>query len=145
MDPSREDAVGERWQIGDVLRGKTAGTALAVATLLGVVCLASPASVSAGRTFPANVREARAYAERKIGHAQFQCLDQIAERESHWNPTAGHAGGPWGIPQAFPGSKMGVGWRDDPMVQVRWMIRYVSERYGSACKAWEFWQRTGYY
>ncbi len=40
----------------------------------------------------------------------------------------------YGIPQALPGSKMaseGADWATNPVTQIRWMQKYVMERYGS--------------
>ena len=129
------------------MRGKTIGTTLVVAALLGVGSLVAPTSVMAGHAYPADVQAARDYALKALGSTQFQCLHNIGEYESHWNPRAEnkrtHA---YGIPQSLPGSKMGKGWRTDPMVQVRWMIQYVSGgRYGSACNAWDHIRQTGWY
>ena len=86
------------------------------------------------------VADAKAYALKRIGRTQFRCLDAIVSRESSWNPHAGSVGGYYGIFQTHPGSRMGPGWRDDPMVQTRWGIGYISDRYGSACDAWSFWK-----
>jgi hypothetical protein len=98
--------------------------------------------------FP-SVAEARAYARAKLGSTQFACLDQIGEHESGWRTHAlNKSSGAYGIPQALPGSKMAViadDWRDNPVTQVKWMIRYVNGRYGSACQAWSFWQGHSWY
>ena len=61
---------------------------------------------------------------------------------------AGNPNGSYGIPQAYPGSKMaaaGADWRTNPMTQVRWGLRYVNGRYGSPCGAWAVWQKQGWY
>jgi len=144
---TRESEVAE-WLVERTYVGIRNLPALAAVLTLGVVCLASPASVSAGRTFPANVREARAYAESKIGHTQFKCLDALFERESHWSPTAGHVDGAYGIPQSLPGRKMakfGADWKTNPTTQVKWGLSYISGRYGSACSALSHARTTGWY
>ena len=102
------------------------------------------------RTFyRATVGDAQAYALAQLGATQFACLDEIAIRESHWNPyDLNHSSGAYGIPQAVPGSKMataGADWRTNPVTQVKWMIHYVDGRYGSACGAWAFWQGHDWY
>jgi len=51
------------------------------------------------------------------------CIDYVWTRESKWNPRAGVPSGAYGIPQAFPGSKMarfGSNWRTSPLTQVKW-------------------------
>ena len=110
----------------------------AVAALLLIQPVTADASVP-------TVAEAKAYAKRVLGSRQYACLNNIVMRESHWNPLAHNRwSGAHGIPQAVPGSKMGPGWQNDPMVQTRWMLRYVN-KYGGACGAWTFWQRHGWY
>ena len=60
-------------------------------------------------------------------------------RESGCNPHAKNpSSGAYGIPQSLPASKLasaGAGWRDDPVVQIKWMKNYVQSRYGSWAKA----------
>jgi hypothetical protein len=113
---------------------------------LSAAFLFTASPVSAERRFSHSVQAARAYALHAIGAAQFRCLDALFERESHWNPKAhNRQSGAHGIPQAVPGSKMGKGWESDPMVQVRWGLRYVKVRYHGACNALDHAYRTGWY
>jgi hypothetical protein len=84
-----------------------------------------------------------------LSTAQFSCVDNIWEHESHWNV---HADNPhssaYGIPQALPGSKMssaGPDWQNNAETQIRWGLNYIKERYGSACAAWSFKQSHGWY
>lgn len=54
--------------------------------------------------------------------------------------------GAYGIPQALPGSKMaskGADWETNPVTQIRWMIGYVTERYGGWQQAMTYWQCIG--
>lgn len=60
------------------------------------------------------------------------------------DPTLDFGGGhgnvyeAYGIPQANPGYKMashGPDWRTNPETQLRWMIDYCRNRYGSVCGA----------
>ena len=54
--------------------------------------------------------------------------------------------GAYGIPQALPGSKMaeaGSDWETNPVTQIRWMIGYVTKRYGGWSQALAFWWCTG--
>lgn len=97
---------------------------------------------------PDTVANARAYIKATIGVRQYNCIDNIFIRESNWNPLAGNPTGAYGIPQAFPGTKMasmGANWRTSPLTQVKWGIWYVNQRYGSACDAWAFWQDHAWY
>jgi uncharacterized protein YabE (DUF348 family) len=80
---------------------------------------------------------------------QMDCLIQMWDRESGWNPHAANSGsGAYGIPQALPGSKMasaGSDWADNPVTQITWGLGYIKERYGTPCGAWAFWQQGDYY
>lgn len=79
------------------------------------------------------------------GH-QFHCIYEIFQRESKWNHLArNRSSGAYGIPQALPGSKMGPGWESDPAVQIRWGINYMAQRYGSPCRAYDFWLVNRWY
>ncbi|WP_198679386.1 aggregation-promoting factor C-terminal-like domain-containing protein [Thermomonospora amylolytica] len=80
---------------------------------------------------------------------QFRCLDRLWTRESGWNHlTSNPHSGAYGIPQALPGSKMaGVGddWETSPRTQIRWGLRYIAQRYGTPCRAWEHFRDKGWY
>jgi len=83
------------------------------------------------------------------GDHQFECLDSLWTRESHWNYKAhNYRSGAHGIPQALPAVKMEVvssDWRTNPVTQVRWGLRYIDIRYISPCKAWSKFKRSNYY
>ena len=56
--------------------------------------------------------------------------------------------GAYGIPQALPGSKMasmGSDWETNPITQIKWMAKYVRERYGGWAQALEWWYNHGWY
>jgi hypothetical protein len=79
---------------------------------------------------------------------QFSCLDSLWSRESGWNVTASNPDGAYGIPQAYPGSKMasaGPNWQTDAATQIRWGLGYIKGLYGSPCGAWAHSQATGWY
>lgn len=84
-----------------------------------------------------------------LSDADWQALDRLAEHESSWDPHAVNpTSGAYGIPQALPPEKMataGEDWRDNATTQVKWMISYCKERYGSTSQAWAFWQANGWY
>ena len=83
------------------------------------------------------------------GKRQFNCLDNVWNRESHWNPRAHNASsGAHGIPQAMPGRKMasaGSDWYVNPRTQIRWGLKYIKHRYYTPCGAWHAQQRRGWY
>jgi Transglycosylase SLT domain len=94
------------------------------------------------------VTNAKAYVKARLGQTGYNCYNAIIMRESKWNPLAGRTTGPYGIPQANPGSKMatfGSNWRTSPLTQVKWGLWYLANRYASACAAWDFWQNWGWY
>ncbi len=56
--------------------------------------------------------------------------------------------GAYGIPQALPGTKMatfGDDWQTNPVTQIRWMINYVTTRYGGWQQAMDFWWQHHWY
>lgn len=101
------------------------------------------------RTFNSSVSDARAYAKSSVGTSQFSCLDILWDRESGWRTAAeNRSSGAYGIPQALPGSKMasaGDDWRTNPVTQVKWGLRYIEGRYGSACNALQHFYNVGWY
>ena len=80
---------------------------------------------------------------------QYQCLNTLWTKESHWNYKARNkTSGAHGIPQALPASKMSVvstDWRTNPVTQIRWGLRYISIRYETPCKALAKHKRSNYY
>jgi hypothetical protein len=79
---------------------------------------------------------------------QYSCLVSLWNRESGWRWNAENPDGAYGIPQAFPGSKMasaGADWQTDPGTQIRWGLGYISQRYGTPCKAWAHEEADGSY
>jgi len=111
-----------------------------------VVKITKPKSVRTKASANSNPKQ---YALSKVGQSQFNCLEPLWNKESHWNYKAyNRSSGAYGIPQAVPGSKMssaGADWRTNPITQVKWGIRYVNGRYGSACGAWNFWRAHHWY
>ena len=87
--------------------------------------------------------------EKSYSEGDFECLDYVIMRESAWRNIPNAAGGrAYGIPQALPGSKMashGSDWKTNPATQIRWMLDYVEDRYGTPCKAKSFKQAKGWY
>ncbi|MDX1765727.1 MAG: G5 domain-containing protein [Candidatus Saccharimonadales bacterium] len=81
--------------------------------------------------------------------AEWGCLYQLWDHESHWNHLAANpSSGAYGIPQALPGSKMGsVGsdWATNPATQIQWGLDYIAGRYGTPCGAYNFFQANNWY
>ena len=68
---------------------------------------------------------------------QMSCLGKLYGKESAWNPKA-RSGSHYGIPQGRSiYLKTAL-----PEQQIMWGLRYIDNRYGSPCKAWEFFQRN---
>lgn len=78
-----------------------------------------------------------------FGSNQFGCLVNMWNKESGWRTTAANPSGAYGIPQAYPGSKMasaGSDWRTNARTQIKWGLGYIKGRYGTPCGAWGYWQ-----
>jgi hypothetical protein len=71
---------------------------------------------------------------------QMKCLGLLYGKESAWNPDAVN-GSHYGIPQGRSEYL-----RDAlPEQQIMWGLKYIDNRYGSPCKAWEFFQKNNYH
>jgi len=66
---------------------------------------------------------------------QYKCLRALWARESGWRIHAGSPSAAYGIPQAYPGRKMGDGWRHSAKTQITWGLKYIKGRYGTPCAA----------
>ncbi len=83
-----------------------------------------------------------AAAQRGWTGSQFDDLVKLWNKESRWLWNAENPSGAYGIPQAYPGSKMatyGPNWRDDAAVQIDWGLDYISKSYGDPSTAWRLW------
>jgi hypothetical protein len=84
-----------------------------------------------------------------FGLDQMGCLDTLWTHESNWRESAHNSSsGAHGIPQALPAEKMAVYGADyltNPVPQIRWGLDYITNRYGSPCGAWSFWQANNWY
>ena len=80
--------------------------------------------------------------------AQFDCLDQLWEAESNWNPTAQNpTSTAYGIAQFLNATwaTTGIAKTSDPYLQIDAGLIYIDERYDTACTAWEFHQANNWY
>ena len=109
------------------------GVALA---LVGSLCLAQPTSQA--QTMQQELTPFR-YASFLTSQVEASCLFKIALKESNVRYNAinrlSGASGAWQF--------MNVKVRElSPLEQVEWAIRYAETRYGSPCKAWDFWKEN---
>jgi len=72
--------------------------------------------------------------------SQMICLSKLYGKESAWNPDAVN-GSHYGIPQGRSEYLKDA----SPEQQIQWGLKYIDNRYGSPCKAWEFFQRYNYH
>lgn len=71
---------------------------------------------------------------------QMSCLGKLYGKESAWNPDAVN-GSHYGIPQ---GRSIYLK-TATPEQQIMWGLKYIHNRYGNACAAWDFFQRNNYH
>ena len=77
---------------------------------------------------------------RIINYEQFQCFHRIINKESRWSYLARN-GSHFGL-----GQMRSTWYRDlDPYRQIDATLKYITNRYGSNCKAWAFHQERNYY
>lgn len=79
---------------------------------------------------------------------QWPPLHNLWMKESGWRHLVGNSSGAYGIPQAYPGSKMasaGKDWKTNPATQIKWGLNYIRGRYGSPAAAWAHFQNNGWY
>lgn len=90
---------------------------------------------------------AQAYASSRLaafgwGQDQMGCLIKLWNHESGWRADAYNtSSGAYGIPQAWPASKLssaGADWMTNQNTQVNWGLDYINRAYGSPCAAWNF-------
>jgi uncharacterized protein YabE (DUF348 family) len=77
-----------------------------------------------------------------IDPGDYTYVDYIVSHESGWRPDAGSYSGPYGLCQAYPGTKMasaGSDWATNPVTQLRWCSGYAHSRYGSWAAAYNHW------
>ena len=71
---------------------------------------------------------------------QMSCLSKLYGKESAWQSDAVN-GSHYGIPQGRSEYLKTA----TPEEQIQWGLKYIDNRYGSPCKAWEFFQRYNYH
>ncbi|GAA4382182.1 hypothetical protein [Agromyces bauzanensis] len=124
---------------------KARAEAAAAAAAAAAAELAAANTPDGARAFAADL----AASQYGWGADQFQCLNNLWQRESGWSYTAYNASsGATGIPQALPGSKMataGADWATNARTQITWGLGYVRAAYGTPCSAWSHSQAVNWY
>ena len=94
------------------------------------------------------IEDSKAYAKDRLyawQAKQFKCLELLWHKESNWRPNAyndikvmGKNAG--GIPQI-----LGMSPSTPPTEQIERGLEYITYRYTTPCKAWQFHKRNGWY
>ncbi len=71
---------------------------------------------------------------------QMSCLSRLYGKESAWNPDAVN-GSHYGIPQGRSEYLRNA----LPEQQIKWGLKYIHNRYGNPCAAWDFFQKNNYH
>ena len=80
------------------------------------------------------------YAYNQMSWKEFQCFNWLIHYESRWNPKARN-GSHYGL-----GQMRSTWYRDlSPQGQIRASIKYISHRYGDACKALHHFEIKGWH
>lgn len=102
----------------------------------------------ASRTLSTRARIVR-FAYTEYDRRNATAFVEIIWRESRFNPYARNEdSGAYGLGQANPPSKMDVvaeDWKHNVFTQLRWVAKYIEERYGSPVEALRFHDREGWY
>lgn len=79
----------------------------------------------------------------RFGTGQFAAFNAIVTHESGWNLQATNpSSGAYGLGQALPATKI----KDrSPLGQIKWVIDYIAQRYGTPAHAWAIWQIQHWY
>ncbi len=148
----RSIPIDEVVDLTEVTRAEAEKTAAAAAEYDRTQAEAAAAAAIAAANTPEGARAtARDLAASQYGwgESQFQCLDQLWQKESGWSYAAYNASsGATGIPQALPGSKMataGADWESNATTQVTWGLGYIAAAYGTPCSAWSHSQSVDWY
>ena len=76
---------------------------------------------------------------------QFTCLQNLWGKESGWNPKAKNLVKSQGLNAGGIPQLLGMSPLTPPTKQIVRGLRYITYRYTTPCKAWEHWQRNGWY
>ena len=109
--------------------------------LLLITSLVAPIGASPAHSAAYSVDQLKLYSHsRLLKYDQFICFNKIITKESRWSYTARN-GSHFGL-----GQMRSTWYRDlDPYRQIDATIKYITKRYKTSCKAWEFHQDRGYF
>jgi hypothetical protein len=85
---------------------------------------------------------ARDYIEERSAKREWRCFTRLIGKESAWQHDAENPSGAYGLGQV-KGSKDYT--KGKPKKQVKVSYRYMLHKYGSACGAWEHFNREGWH
>jgi hypothetical protein len=109
--------------------------------LLLIASLGAPIGASHANAANYSIDHLKLYAHSRIlDYKEFQCFNRIITKESRWSYTARN-GSHWGLGQ-MRSKHYGT---LDPFRQIDASLRYITNRYGTPCKAWDFHQQRNYY
>lgn len=108
-----------------------------------------------GVEVPGTLSDYQKYAGEKLQAEGFSspgelgCLVKLWDRESNWRVDADNpSSDAYGIPQSLPGEKMaseGADWKTNYKTQINWGVKYIKERYGTPCGAWQHSESYNWY
>ena len=108
---------------------------IAVGALYVIVMTSAPIAEAINKTRP-EIAILKIYTHQRLGDLkQLNCIDKLWMKESKWNYKANNKNSTaYGIPQILDMKEQ------NPYRQIDLGLKYIRYRYGSACKAWEFWK-----
>ena len=110
-----------------------------VLVAIGITLFAAPSAAA-----PDEVKQyvsAKEYAAHKLQNTQeYKCLASLYGKESAWNHKAVN-GSHYGIPQGRSEYLKTA----NKYEQVDWGLGYIEVRYGTPCKAWDFFKKNNYH
>jgi len=110
---------------------------LAISVSIGLFTLSATTQAKAA----SKADSLKLYAHSRIvNFEQFNCFHALITKESNWRVDARN-GSHYGLGQ-MKNAKYG---RLDGFSMVDWSIRYITNRYGSMCNAWRFFQKHNYH
>ena len=121
--------------VSSLERKRGLGAAIALTATLSITSI--PEATAANYS----IDHLKLYAHSRIlDYKEFQCFNRIITKESRWSYTAKN-GSHYGL-----GQMRSKHYRDlDPFRQIDATLKYITNRYGSSCKAWAFHQDRNYY
>ncbi len=85
---------------------------------------------------------ARDYIQDRSAKREWRCFTRLIGKESAWQHDAENPSGAYGLGQVKGSKRYSEG---KPKLQVKVSYRYMLHKYGSACGAWEHFNREGWH